>query len=193
MNQASRLFCAYLRNDDGITALEFTLVAPVLLLLMFGTIEFSLIMFVTATIESATSNASRLGKTGYTEIGISQQDMIFNMIKDRTSALINTDNLEITAKSYSAFNEIGESEPFNDQNGNGTYDTGEPFDDINHNAQWDADMAQAGLGGANDIVLYTVHYDWHVITPLISSLITDDGTFPITASVVVKNEPYDVN
>ena len=49
---------------------------------------------------------------------------------------------------YESFADIGKPEPFTDQDGNGAYNAGEPFVDVNGNGQWDADMGEAGLGGA---------------------------------------------
>ena len=178
------------RNQQGVTALEFAMVAPVLVLFMMGIVEFSLIMFVSGVMEAATSSTSRLGKTGYTAPGSSRQDQIIANITNMTTGLLDPSKLVVTTKVYSSFSNIGKPEPFIDSNGNNAYNTGESYSDVNGNGQWDADMAQAGLGNANDIVVYTATYPWSIATPVISSII---GTvFPISARMAVKNEPYNI-
>lgn len=182
-----------LRDEKGSVLLEFSLLAPVLFLIIFGTIELSLIMFTAAIMEGATTTSSRLGKTGYTESGVSRQDMIYDMIRDRCGTFVDMTDVEITSKSYSAFDTIGDPEPFTDTNNNNLHDPLEPYSDVNGNGQWDSDMGAAGLGNADDIVLYTVSYPWPVLTPIMNHYLGDaDGNYTITSSVIVKNEPYNV-
>ncbi len=179
-----------LRENGGVTSIEFAFIAPVVVLMMMGVIEFSMILFTTAVMESATSYTARLGKTGYTEGGSSRSDQITANIKSLTAGLLNPDDIEITAKVYDAFDEVGDPEPYVDANNNLQYDEGETFSDINGNSQWDADMGSAGFGNANDVVVYTISYPWPINTPIINSIIGD--IYNITVRTVVKNEPYNV-
>lgn len=179
----------FARCTRGITAMEFAIIAPVMILITFSILEFSLMMLVTNIMESATSLSSRLGKTGYAEAGESREDTILASIRDRAGVLINADNLTITSKYYEQFDQIGDAEPWNDTNHNGSPDSGE-WSDINGNGVYDADMGLAGYGNADDIVVYTVSYPWEVVTPIMRELIGEDGVYTITTHAVVKNEPY---
>lgn len=181
-----------LKSRDGFTALEFALIAPVLLLFTSAVIEFGLLLYAMSVMESATTNTSRLGKTGFTAGGISREQTIINMFNTRSAGLLDAERLQISTLTYPSFDTIGDAEPFNDANGNGSHDVGETFDDINGNGQWDNDMGAQGAGDANDIVVYVVTYPWNVLTPMLSSLIGTDGIYNITARTVVKNEPYDI-
>ncbi|MFO1242466.1 MAG: TadE/TadG family type IV pilus assembly protein [Rickettsiales bacterium] len=180
----------FYRSEEGVTAIEFAFIAPVLLLFMFGTIEFSLVMFVQSVMEGATTLSSRLGKTGYTESGQSREDTIINALKARAGVFFDPSLITITSKFYGQFDQIGDSEPYTDTNHNGRYDTGETYSDVNGNGHWDADMGQQGYGDANDIVVYTVTYPWRINTPLISKFISNNGNVTLRAVAVVKNEPY---
>ena len=92
---------------------------------------------------------------------------------------------------YDSFDDIGEPEPFTDQEPmNGAYDAGEPFSDTNGNGTWDADMGTAGVGGPGDVVVYTVSYDWPLLTGMLFSWMGTDGKVPLRASIAVRNEPY---
>lgn len=178
------------RNREGVTTIEFAMIAPVLLLLMMGIIEFSLIMVAYSLMESATTVSARLGATGFATAGISRQQTILNSIAQRASTFIDASKLGITTKYYSQYSNINDPEPFTDSNGNGGRDSGEPYTDVNGNGQWDSDMGIAGLGGAGDIVVYTVTYPWQVVTPMVGEFIGTNGVVNLTTHAVTKNEPF---
>ncbi len=180
----------FARAEDGVTAIEFAMVAPVLIILLMGIIEFSLMMTAYNVMESATTVSARLGATGFTTSGISRQQTILNSISDRAGAFVNVDNITITTKYYSQFNQIGDPEPFTDTNGNGVRNNGEPYTDVNGNGQYDSDMGIAGLGNAGDIVVYTANYPWRIVTPLMGTFIGTNGVYTITTHAVTKNEPF---
>lgn len=180
-------------REEGVTAVEFAVIAPVFTLLMFGILEFATIMFAMVMLEGATSSSARMGKTGYVAEGMSRQEYIHQIVNDEGAPLLDADKLVITTKVYGQFNQINLPEPLtHDYNGNGSYDPGDDYNDINGNGQWDSDMATAGLGGAGDVVVYTVTYPWKVMTPMISDIIGDEnGEYQLRSKVVVRNEPYD--
>jgi Flp pilus assembly protein TadG len=180
----------FLRAHDGVTAVEFAVIAPVIVLLLMGIVEFALIMLTYNVMESATSVSARLGATGFTASGTSRAQTILAAINNRAGALINTSQLAVTAKYYTLYDQINDPEPYTDSNHNSTHDSGEPYTDVNGNGSWDADMGTAGYGGAGDIVVYTVTYPWQIVTPLMSGLIGTNGTFTITTHAVTKNEPF---
>ena len=67
-----------------------------------------------------------------------------------------TASVTFTRRNYAEFTSVGMPEDFTDTNKNGKYDSTECFVDMNGNGVWDADMGKTGLGGANDVVVYTV-------------------------------------
>src|SRR5689334_21413692 len=88
------------RDQIGITSIEFALIAPVFLMLIMGVVEFSMIMFTTAVMESATNNTARLGKTGYVPPDSNRQTEIFNSVVTRTAGLLDPDHITITSQVY---------------------------------------------------------------------------------------------
>jgi Flp pilus assembly pilin Flp len=182
----------FMTSENGSTALEFALVAPVFFLLLFGIIEFSLIMFTKSVMEGATGMTSRLGKTGYSETGLSRQQTLINMLTDQSHGILASEKIVITTLIYKNFNSIGTPEPYTDTDHNGHWDSGETYTDVNGNGMWDDDMGKAGLGSAGDIVIYKVHYPWPVKTPVMRQFLGDnDGNMPLDVNVVVRNEPYE--
>lgn len=150
------------RQENGVTAIEFALIAPVLFLLLFGILEFSLIMFASSVIEGATAHISRMSKTGAersqaaTPAARSQEDLarLRQMILERGGGLIRDDYLSVQTRPQ-----------------------GSPVGTV---------------GKAGEKVAYVVHYDWHVFTPFLGSIIgDDDGIFPISSMTVVVNEPFE--
>jgi hypothetical protein len=183
--------CVRLRRDArGVTAIEFAIVAPVVMLLLFGIVEFAIIMTVHNVMEGATSVSSRLGKTGFIMAGQTRQQTILATIEDRVGMLIDMDRLTMASKFYKQFDQINDPEPYSDANSNGNWDVGETYSDINGNGQWDVDMGASGYGSAGDIVVYTISYPWTVATPIMSDILGDDGVYNVTTYAVVKNEPY---
>lgn len=170
--------------------IEFAFIAPVLMLFICGIVELSLVMYVQSVIEGATTLTSRLGKTGYIEGGQSRETTIMNALQVRAGTFLDPTKVTITSKFYGQFDQIGDEEPYIDTDHDGRYDTGETYTDVNGNGHWDADMAAQGYGDANDIVVYTVTYPWKINTPMVSQFFSNDGELTLSASAVVKNEPY---
>jgi len=192
MHNAMSSSCPPIRsNIRGTAALEFSLLAPVMFLLLIGVIELSMIMFATATMESATVNTARMGKTGYVAPNTTRQQEILNSVEVRTAGLLDPAKIAVTTKVYANLNQIGQPEPcINPPVAPCPGVPGVNFTDINGNGVWDADMGAAGLGNAGDIVVYTVSYPWALMTPVLKNFIGQNGIITLEARSVVKNEPY---
>ncbi|MEL6963724.1 MAG: TadE family protein [Pseudomonadota bacterium] len=175
-------------GDAGQAMVEFAFIAPVLLGLLCGIFEFSGILFAQTLLEGGARQASRFGITGSEGNGLSRQERILNIVDDNAYGIIETDNINMETLVYESFADVGQAEPFTDANGNGEFDDGEAFDDINGNGAWDEDMGTPGLGGAGDIVVYRLQYDWEIMIPLFRPIFGD--TVPLDANIAVRNEPF---
>ncbi len=178
------------RNEQGVTAIEFAVLGPVLLTMMIGIIELAMLFFVQHTIENATFNVSRMGKTGYVALESTREETIRQYLEQRTFGLLDADDIAIESKAYSGYAKVGQAEPYTDANANGQHDAGENYTDVNGNSQYDEDQGAVGQGEASEVVLYTITYPWQMITPIMNEFIGDNGAYVISATVVVKNEPY---
>lgn len=177
----------FFKKRDGATTVEFAFGMPVLISFMIGIVETSNLLFLGIALENAVLHASRYGITGAEVDGIARVDRVRTIIEQQTFGRIPPEDLTIDTLVFEQFADIGQSEPFGDANGSGTYDTGESFTDVNGNGVWDADIGVAGLGGAGDIVLYRVTY----IAPSITGFM-DWATqaVQLQSAVAVRNEPY---
>jgi hypothetical protein len=178
---------ALARSESGSTAVEFSLILPLLLLFVIGSIEMALNLFIGSSIESAVMEASRYGVTG-SEAGVSRADRVIDIVEDRTYGLIDMDQVQMDTLVYASFADIGQPEPFTDQDADLVYDVGEPFLDVNGNGTWDSDMGAAGLGGPSDVVVYRLRYNWGIITPVMKELLGESVMH--VSSVAVRNEPF---
>lgn len=179
-------FRLFARDARGDAAVQFALLAPALLLLVVGTFEFAVTLFVGGTLESAVLAASRFGVTGFEQEGVTREDRIRQIIDERTLGFVDMDEVAIRTLVYGSFGDIGQPEPLTDRNGNGRADAGE-YTDVNGNGQWDDDMGRAGLGGPDDIVLYEVEYATVGMTGLMRPIL---GRITHRAAVAVRNEPF---
>ncbi|WP_119166825.1 TadE/TadG family type IV pilus assembly protein [Algihabitans albus] len=179
------------RARAGATLVEFAIVFPAFILLAIGLIEVAMVLFVTSLMEGGLREAARFGITGFAPDGQTRIERILQIVDEHTQGLVEMDEVDITFFVYPSFNDIGEPEPFADDNGNGSFDGGESYTDVNGNGQWDADMGAAGLGGPGDIVLYTLRYQWDLLTGMLDPLMGDEnGLMRLSASIVVRNEPF---
>jgi hypothetical protein len=186
--QPSRWWFA-VADETGNAMMEFAFIAPIFLAMLGAIMEFSGIMFVQTLLEGSAREASRYGITGFTEPGVSRDDQIMQIVAQNTHGIIDLDRLQMDTLVYHNFADIGQPEPFTDENDNGVYDAGEPFTDVNGNGSWDADMGAAGLGGPGDVVVYRMSYDWNIMIPFFRMFFGDAIT--LRANIAVRNEPFD--
>jgi len=185
-----RLPTAILADRRGATAVEFAVVAPVLIALLLGLFEFSLLLTADLTLESAVSEAARFGITGRSLGATTREEAIRAVLERRAGSLLDPDRLALETLVYPDFASIGQPEPFVDADGDGVHDPGEVYVDLNGNGRWDADMGLAGLGGPNAVVLYRARYPWRFVTPLLRAFFPPDGTVELVAAMAVRNEPF---
>lgn len=187
-----RLAARMVRCRNGATALEFALTLPVILMLILGMLEIAMLMFINVSVEGALREAARYGITGQAPDEPTRQQAILDTMERFTFGFIDIDTVDISFTTYDSFNDVGQPEPWTDQNLNGAYDVPEPYEDLNGNGQWDSDRGSAGLGASGDVVRYEIKYDWSLLTGYVTPLVGDDGLIHMRASITVRNEPWDL-
>lgn len=175
-----------LRDRAGVTAVEFALVVPFLLLIMSMGVELGMAYYVDTVLNGTINAAGRAsslqsGQTGTSAIDAQVTAQIRNAVP---WAQVTT-----SRKNYTNFTNIGTPEDFTDSNHNGQYDQGECFADANGNGVWDADMGASGIGGANDAVLYTVRVTYAPIFPF-TPMLGLPSQMSLSASTIMRNQPF---
>lgn len=169
---------------DGNAALEFALVAPVLLLLLFGILDFGQMMYGQVLLNGAVRQAARNATMENANTAAAD-----TMVRKIIGAALPGVTFTSTRNSYVDFNDINRAEKFTDSNNNGTCNTGEPYTDDNGNGHWDADIGQSGNGSANDVVVYMVKAAY---SPLfrIPTMPNQWVNITLSSTAVKKNQPF---
>ena len=177
---------AVLRDRSGASAVEFALTAPILFLVISGTLDMAQSYFVNTVLQGAVNAAARKSSLQSGQTASSTLDgLVSQMIKYTMPKAAVT----FTRKNYSEYTAVGMPEDFTDTNKNSKYDATECFVDMNGNGVWDADMGKVGLGGANDVVVYTVTVTYKRMFGFGSYL-----GLPINQTIhgttILKNQPF---
>jgi Flp pilus assembly pilin Flp len=137
---------------------------------------------------------------------------IVAILNQHTLNLIDLNQADVTTFTYSSFSVIRNGEPYTDLDGDGAYSPnydngvdshgvplpkGEPYSDMNCNDTRDGPgPSGTGVGAAGAIVVYTVTWNWQILTPIIGRWLgqpdpNNAGRYiiPMSSSIVVKNEP----
>jgi Flp pilus assembly protein TadG len=165
-------------DRSGATALEFALVAPFLIAMLFSVLELALVFILSATLDNATAAAARTIRTGALQTaGGSTATTFRTTICDNLGWLQAgcTSNLSVDVRTYGKFDSPTIPEP------------------LDANGDFDKTKLVYTPGNAGDIVLVRAFYEWKLITPFLafSGLRKErDGTRMMVASAIFKNEPY---
>ncbi|WDI29996.1 pilus assembly protein [Hyphococcus flavus] len=161
--------------------MEFAIVAPVFLALVFSILEAGWYFFVTSSVETATTNAARLIRTGQAQSSDMSRDAFFNEIcrvVDQFGAC--DDKLTIDISSFSSFGELAAdlSDPV-------CRDKDDPSIE---GAQFDKNS----YGGQRDIVRVRVCFLYKPINPGLGMNLrqTDHGGRKIISVNIFRNEPF---
>lgn len=179
-----RLPAGLLRCNDGISAVEFAIIAPVFFTLMFGIIDLGQMAYGQAMLNGAVQKAAR--DSSLEGANTTTAD---NMVIAQVGPVLPGAVLWSSRVNYVDFNDIGRSERYTDTNGDGTCNNREPYVDENGNGHWDAEIGEDGNGGANDVVVYTVTatYTPLILPPLLPARFS---RMTLTSSGLKKNQPY---
>ena len=175
-----------LRGDRrGVTAVEFALLTPAMLLTICGFLEAGYQTYLSAVLQGAVNEA---GRNTTLEDAANNTTSIDQKVKKQILNISHRATFDISRKSYSSFQDVGNPEPFNDDNNNGVRDANECYQDLNGNKTFDQDRGKDGLGGPDDIVKYTVTVTYPRIMP--TKIFGWVGKGKISASTVLRNQPY---
>jgi Flp pilus assembly protein TadG len=182
-----RLILRLRRDQQGVSVVEFALLAPVLLTMLMGLLDLAYNVYTAQMLQGAVQNAARKSTI---EGAATNTAAIDGVVTTAVHAIAPTATMTFSRKAYNNFGDVNRPEDFDDVNGDGTCNTGEPFEDANANGNWDLDPGQAGLGGARDAVLYDVNITYPRAFPVFVFIPGQTSTFSMTTRVVLRNQPY---
>lgn len=162
------------RNEEGVTAVEFALVAAPFFALVFAILETALVFFAGQVMETAVADAARLIRTGQAQAQKFDGPAFKREVCARILGLFNCESgLMLDVRTYQSFNDVDFARPVDD-NGNLVPNF----------------VYQPGAGG--DIVVVRAFYEWPTIVPTLGLDLADlaNGKRLLSAAVTFRNEPF---
>ena len=175
-----------LADERGATLVEFALVAPVLLMTLLGLFEMGYNYYIQAQLQGAIQQAAR-NSTIENAMGNSAE--IDARVARAVHHIVPKAEVEFARRSYANFSDVQQAEDFSDIDANGTCNDGEPFEDANGNGSWDQDRGSDGQGGARDAVLYVVSVSYRRAFG-VGELLGFPAMFTTDATTVLRNQPF---
>jgi Flp pilus assembly protein TadG len=161
-------------NRGGSTVVEFALVAPIFLALLFAIIETALMFFANQVLETATQDSARIIMTGQAQNAAYTAAQFKADVCSRITAMFDcAGGISIDVQSYSSFGSVNVSSPI---------DASKNFTNPNNYSP----------GGPGDIVVVRLFYQWPILVTRFGYDITNlNGSKRLlTASAAFQNEPY---
>ncbi len=169
----------------GTAAIEFAIVAPVFLALMFSIFEVGWFYFSNSVIDAAVANASRLVRTGQIQKGYADDDERFEAMYDEVCRVLDKfgdceDRLTVEVSNYSTFSELAA-----DNSAATCADS--PPDQI--------EAMPFSPGGEYEIVRVRICFIYTTLNPAIGMNLSEGGSNKrhLVSTMIFRNEPYEKN
>lgn len=172
-----KIFKKWVRNDDGVTAIEFSLLLTPYLMLTLGIIEISIMFMSASLMEGATNSAARLIRTGQfqerVDAGEAPDELFQSVLCDYVTVLIDCNEVVSEVQELDSFNDFASAGPQFDEDGN---------------------LISTGVvpGGSSERSLIRTGYRYTMVTPLVGTLLGGaDRSVLFMSTIVLQSEPYD--
>lgn len=177
------------RDERGVALIEFGLLAPVMMIMLFGAIDVGHRLYARAALQGSVQKAAR--DTGLEGGTLAERQLeIDKLVREHVQRIHNRAEVTFERRAYRNFTRAASpAEGWSDTNLDGQCNAGEPFDDVNRNGIRDLDVGVKGQGGAEDAVLYTVRMTYPSVAP-VWGLFGLDPDVDLTAQTVLRNQPY---
>ncbi len=182
-----------IRDENGIAATEFALIAPIFVMLLMGSLDIGHTLYMQAVLQGTIQKAARDGslESGTASANQTAIDTSIRTAVKKLNTSMTDSNITITRRYYKTFSTAlsAQAETWTDINTNGTCDNGEPYSDANNNSVWDRDGGNSGQGAARDITVYDVSVTYPHILPL-WKMLGRSSSNTVRATTVMANQPY---
>lgn len=161
------------RDSEGISAIEFALVGPIVIALLVAILQTGVVFLYQQVLQSATTQAARLIMTGQAQTqNLSSAQFLADVCSD-AGAMFDCTKLSANVQTFTSFSGMTQSNPVS----NGTFNSS---------------SSSFTMGGPGDIVLVQIFYQLPVSGgPLGFTLATTkNGNAVLVGTAVFRNEPY---
>lgn len=178
------------RDERGISAVEFGLVGPMFISVLMATFDLGYGVYTKAVLQGAVEEASRnasLENTQWATIETKVKNQILAVIPSSDPS---TDiSFTLDPKVYEDYDDLILPEQFTDTNSNGSREAGECYMDRNNNRQYDVNVGLAGRGGAQDVISIKASVTYKRVFPL-WALTGQSQNQLIEAYTYLRNQPF---
>lgn len=169
-----RMARRFVRQQDGVAAVEFAFVAVPFLALTFAILETALVFFAGQTLESAVTDAGRLIMTGQAQTNGWTKDDFKTQVCNRIFGLFDCVNgVYVDVQTYTSFAAVNQTPPVN-------------------NGVFDQSKMNFSPGAPGDIEVVTLYYQWPIyFSPFGIDLANlSNNKRLLIATAVFCNEPF---
>jgi Flp pilus assembly protein TadG len=161
------------RNRRGSAAVEFAMIAPMFIALLFAILESAMVFFASQVLETVTQDSARMIMTGQEQTNGKTQADFKSAVCAKVNALFDCVNgITVDVESFPQFSTVTLPDAI-DANGNYT------------------PPSKYLPGGPGDIVVVRAFYQWPIfVTGLGFNLADVNGKRILTATAAFQNEPY---
>lgn len=170
-----RLLRSLRKDENGVTAIEFALIAAPFFTVVFAIIELGLAFFVNRMVDNAVIESARMVRTGQaTAANFTADDFANEVCSQLPAFLCDDDRIRVSVTSVPDFSTIPSLSEMYDDEGN-----------LNE----DHSYTQSG---ASEIVAVNVIYTWPMFTSFMNLSSLDHGNERhLTSTMVFRNEPWE--
>jgi Flp pilus assembly protein TadG len=169
------VFRRFGRNRQGSAIVEFALIAPVFIALLFAILETAIMFFANQVLETVTQNSARQVLTGQAQGAsyTSWSNFRDNVVCPQIPALLTCANIFVDVESFSGFSNVVVTTPIN----NGNFDPS----GLGYNP-----------GGPGSSVLVTLYYKWPLFAAGLGYNISNlnGNQRLLQATAAFQTEPY---
>jgi hypothetical protein len=181
-----------IRREDGAAILEFGLVVPIAMILMFGAMDIGHSYYVRAILDGAMQSAARSSSLEGAST-LTAQELVDLRVEEAVLALAPSATITSTRRYYKTFSDaaLARAETVIEPPiaANLRCDPGESFMDANRNGIWDSDGGSNGQGGAKDIVIIKFKVSYPRLFPM-ASMLGWPANVELESNSILANQPY---
>lgn len=167
-------FKQFLACTDGSNAVEFAMVVPIFLAVVFSIFEVGYVFLTDLALESALNNAARLVRTGQVQGGMTA-GQFKTQVCNGTYSLVNCSNLNVDVNVFNSFDDGTNLPPLLDENGELV------------------DNSVFNTGTRESIIVIRTTYVYDIINPMGEAIQLSnygDNQYLQVHIVAFKNEPF---
>ena len=167
----------FLAACEGVSAVEFALIAPVFLATLIAIFEVAIFLFAQQYLQTAATEAGRQFMTGQVQgSGQTEQQMITNVICPQIQTLFNCSSVMVNVQSFSSFGTANASTPTL------TFDArGQVTNNWSYNP-----------GNPGDVMVVQLIYQWPIVSGPFGYVLSNlgNGKTEIVGVAAFRVEPY---